>query len=191
MSVKHTRAAIILLFLCFALIVIPLAHADATSLSCGGEGQAFIHPEYLEERTITIPCTVSGTAPVNETCLGMLLFENQLISTAPAVQSINLFGKSSFYQVQTTHSSASFVVDFSNRDLLHLRQFEWKVVCRDTSNNELTSNGTFTTEYPFSEVAVAPVLDTFFRDVAFTFVLIFGGIVLIAFIFFIIRRVWS
>ena len=124
-------------------------------LDCEGNGQAFFYPEYFDESTISIPCTINTESTVNVSCIAMISFEGDLISTYPKVEDVGLYGRTTFARITGETTAESFVVEIPSKDLLHLETFEWEVICNDPSGISHLDSGTFDSEYPISE----PLLD--------------------------------
>lgn len=173
------------------MAMIPLASAQ---LDCLGTGQAFMKPEYLEDDTISIPCsfsTINASDTVNISCVSLIFFEGDLISTYPEITDIDLFGRSRTINLASEASSASFVMKFKNRDLLNLFNFTWKVICKDDNFTYYEDSGEFKVEYPFVEPAFKGVMTIFQRDGARLIALMFLIILGIIAIGFIVKMVFG
>lgn len=173
------------------MAVIPLVSAQ---LDCLGTGQAFMKPEYLAQDTISIPCsftTLNATDIVNISCVSLIFFEDDLISTYPEITDIGLFGKSRTINLVSGASSASFVMKFKNRDLLNQFNFTWKVICKDSNFRYYEDSGQFKVEYPFAEPAFKGVMTIFQRDGARVIALMFLIILIIISLGFIVKMVFG
>lgn len=169
-----------LIMIMMVLILVPSVFSTLESVSCFGDGQAFFMPEIVEERTISIPCIVEGDEPINVSCVAVIYFEDEIISTYPPIEDVKLFGRSNLVRHSTDQDSSSFVVKFANRDLLHLGNFSYRVTCGDDEGNLNYTEGTILTEYPFSEPVVDTTRTFFQRDFAvFLFAMVIVGLVVL------------
>ena len=154
------------------LFILPSSFA---ALDCDFNGQAFFYPDYVEESTISVPCTITTNSNVNVSCVGMVLFEGDLISTYPKIEDVEYYGRTSFIEITGETTSESFVFEIPSKDLLHLTTFEWKIICNEPSGISHSDSGTFNSEYPFSEILIDAPMTVGIRDssklIAFFFIL--------------------
>lgn len=168
-----------------ALIFLPtLAHAQ---LTCRGEGQAFITPEYFEKDTISIPCRLTSEVSLNASCVGAIFFEGELLSTYPELTDIDLFGREAFVTLNKNKNTSSFVISFMNRDLLHGANFSWEVICKEFNGRYYSTNGSFVVEYPFAQISLGWVMTLFQRDFPLLMGLLFLLIFILVFVYFMLK----
>lgn len=147
--------------LLFFILLCPFSFA---TLDCDVSGQAFFYPEYFEESTISIPCTINTDVNVNISCLAMISFEGDLLSTYPKMEDVGLYGRTDFLEITGETTAESFVVEIPSKDLLHLVTFEWEVICNEPSGVSHSSSGEFNSEYPFSELLLDAPMTFGIRD---------------------------
>ena len=161
------------LLVCLTLLILLPASWAVDSLTCEGEGQIFFKPEYVEERTISIPCYLYVEPIVNASCIGYIEKDGELISVYPKIEDVGLFGRSATIQLSSDGPRVSFVVEFPNRDLLNLENFTWTVKCGTNDDSILTKTGDIVVEYPFSESMIDPIMTLSLRDTGQVFGLAF------------------
>ena len=146
------------------ILLLFLIQPTSATLSCDGEGQIFFNPEIIERETISIPCTLSSTIPLNASCVASVYFDNELISTYPEIIDVREFGRTEFVEILSDNKIESFVVNFANRDLLHFENFSWEIWCKESSGQFHIATGNMIVEYPFSEPVLDWSMNIFQRD---------------------------
>lgn len=164
----------------FILMVLP---ANA-SLSCNAGEEAFFLPNLLERESITLPCTVEVDQTTNVSCVGMIFFQGDLLSTYPPIEDVQLKAKEAYLTLHDVEESDSFTMSFSNTDLLHEENVTWQVWCKNAQGISYGTEGHFITRIKPAEPITDHFLTFFSRDAGFTwiwillilFIIIIGGV---------------